>query len=112
MKISPFEKASVSNIKDLVLTIISIHYFADFAMNGLSEVGIVLCLTASMVFSCRLIEKEGEGYRAVGEGGVPSLEEEMAEMGEIGMERTGLGMKREIRRIRRSCDDDTVAVVP
>lgn len=30
MKISPFEKASVSNIKDLLLTLVSIQYFKDF----------------------------------------------------------------------------------
>ena len=32
MKISPFEKASVSNIKDLILTIVSIKYFKDLEM--------------------------------------------------------------------------------
>lgn len=57
MRISPFEKASVSNIKDLVLTLISIYYFQDFIMTGFSEVGIFFCLSASVVFSCTLIEK-------------------------------------------------------
>lgn len=36
MRISPFEKASVSNIKDLVLTLVSIYYFQDFIMTGFS----------------------------------------------------------------------------
>jgi hypothetical protein len=57
MKISPFEKASVSNIKDLVLTVISIKYFQDFVLTGFSEVGIVFCLSASAIFSFTLIEK-------------------------------------------------------
>lgn len=57
MKISPFEKASVSNIKDLVLTLISIKYFQDIVLNPLSEVGIFFCLSASVIFSFTLIEK-------------------------------------------------------
>jgi hypothetical protein len=57
MRISPFEKASVSNIKDLVLTIVSIKYFQDFILTGFSEVGIFFCLSASILFSCTLIEK-------------------------------------------------------
>lgn len=57
MKISPFEKASVSNIKDLVLTIISIKYFQDFVLTSFSEVGIFFCLSASVIFSFTLIEK-------------------------------------------------------
>ena len=72
MKISPFEKANVSNIKDLVLTIISIHYFADFVMTWPSQIGIVLCLGSSMVFSCTLIDKgdqEHTGYDAVRSNG-------------------------------------------
>jgi hypothetical protein len=56
MKISPFEKASVSNIKDLVLTIISINYFKDFVLTTFSEVGIFFCLSASIIFSFTLIE--------------------------------------------------------
>lgn len=56
MKISPFEKASVSNIKDLVLTIISIRYFQDFILTTFSEIGIFFCLSASVVFSFTLIE--------------------------------------------------------
>ena len=56
MKISPFEKASVSNIKDLVLTLISIKYFKDVTLTPVSESGIVFCLTASIVFSINLME--------------------------------------------------------
>ena len=58
MKISPFEKASVSNIKDLLLTIASIRYFKDFEMTLLSEIGIFFCLSSSVVFSLTLIEKK------------------------------------------------------
>jgi len=58
MKISPFEKASVSNIKDLLLTIASIQYFKDFEMTLLSEIGIFFCLSSSVVFSLTLIEKK------------------------------------------------------
>jgi hypothetical protein len=54
MKISPFEKASVSNIKDLILTLISIKYFKDVSMNPVSELGIFCCLTASVMFSITL----------------------------------------------------------
>jgi hypothetical protein len=70
MKISPFEKASVSNIKDLVLTIISIKYFQDFILTAFSEIGIVFCLSASVIFSFTLIEKsekeEVVNYYAIG----------------------------------------------
>lgn len=36
MKISPFEKATVSNIKDLILTLISVYYFKDFILSPFS----------------------------------------------------------------------------
>lgn len=55
MKISPFEKASVGNIKDLVLTLLSIKYYKDISLTFISEVGIGLCLVASLVFSFTLI---------------------------------------------------------
>jgi hypothetical protein len=58
MKISPFEKASVSNIKDLVLTLISIKYFKDVSLNPVSESGIVFCLSASLIFSITLMDAE------------------------------------------------------
>lgn len=58
MKISPFEKASVSNIKDLVLTLISIKYFKDVTLTPVSESGIVFCLSASIIFSVTLMEGE------------------------------------------------------
>ena len=56
MKISPFEKASVSNIKDLILTLLSLKYFQEFAFNFISEVGIFFCLTSSIIFSISLID--------------------------------------------------------
>jgi hypothetical protein len=36
MKISPFEKATVSNIKDILLTFISVYYFKDFLLSLIS----------------------------------------------------------------------------
>lgn len=54
MKISPFEKASVSNVKDLILTLVSIRYFKDVTLNPLSDMGIILCLTSSLIFSVTL----------------------------------------------------------
>ena len=64
MKISPFEKASVSNIKDLVLTLISIKYFKDVTLTPVSESGIVFCLSASIIFSVTLMEG-GQASRAL-----------------------------------------------
>ena len=58
MKISPFEKASVSNIKDIFLTLISINYFKDVNLTFVSETGIALCLIASLAFSITLISKD------------------------------------------------------
>jgi len=58
MKISPFEKASVSNIKDLVLTLISIKYFKDVNLTPVSESGIVFCLSASLIFSITIMDSE------------------------------------------------------
>jgi hypothetical protein len=69
MKISPFEKASVSNIKDLVLTLISIEYFKDVTLNPISEAGIVFCLSASLIFSITLMDGEhAESKRLEKEG--------------------------------------------
>ena len=73
MKISPFEKASVSNIKDLILTVISIQYFKDFEMTLFSELGLMLCLSASVIFSFTLIENSEErkqktqNYKKIGD---------------------------------------------
>ena len=44
-------------LKGVALTLISIHYFADFKITTFSEVGITLCLSASVLFSVTLIEK-------------------------------------------------------
>lgn len=60
MKISPFEKATVSNIKDIALTFISVYYFKDFVLSLISETGIFFCLTASVVFSYTLLQKTEE----------------------------------------------------
>lgn len=51
MKISPFEKSTVSNIKDLILMVISVYYYHDLLITWLSGTGIVICLTASALFS-------------------------------------------------------------
>ena len=56
----------MSNIKDLVLTIISIKYFKDIQLTAVSESGIVFCLSASLIFSVTLIDGEegkGDGMR-------------------------------------------------
>ena len=56
----------MSNIKDLVLTIISIKYFKDIQLTTVSESGIVFCLSASLIFSVTLIDGEegkGDGMR-------------------------------------------------
>jgi hypothetical protein len=58
MKISPFEKATVSNIKDILLTFISVYYFKDFILSLISETGIAFCLSASIVFSYTLLQDE------------------------------------------------------
>lgn len=58
MKISPFEKATVSNIKDILLTFISVYYFKDFILGLISEAGIILCLSASILFSYTLLVKD------------------------------------------------------
>lgn len=60
MKINPFEKATVSNIKDIGLTFISVYYFKDFVLSLISETGIFFCLTASVVFSYTLLQKAEE----------------------------------------------------
>ena len=57
MKISPFEKATVANIKDIVLTMISVLYFKDLLLTPLSETGILICLIASVTFSIKLLDK-------------------------------------------------------
>lgn len=63
MKISPFEKATVSNIKDIVLAFISVYYFKDFVLSLLSESGILFCLTASVAFSYTLLQKPEESSK-------------------------------------------------
>ena len=51
MKISPFEKSTVSNIKDLILMVISVVYLHDYSINTVSGLGIILCLISSALFS-------------------------------------------------------------
>jgi hypothetical protein len=58
MKISPFEKATVSNTKDILLTFISVYYFKDFLLSLISEVGILLCLPASVALSYTLLQQD------------------------------------------------------
>lgn len=60
MEINPFEKATVFNIKDIVLTFISAYYFKDLVLNLISESGIFLCLTASIALSFTPLEKSEE----------------------------------------------------
>lgn len=51
MKISPFEKSTVSNIKDLLLTLISVYYLQEFALTYISSTGLFLCLVSSAIFA-------------------------------------------------------------
>ena len=51
MWISPFEKATVSNIKDLLILAISVRIFHEMELVGMNEVGILLCLVGSALFS-------------------------------------------------------------
>ena len=58
MKISPFSKAIISNIKDMILVLISVLWLYDFSVNFISGSGIVLCLTGSTIFAIPYLEKE------------------------------------------------------
>jgi hypothetical protein len=51
MKISPFEKSTVSNIKDLVLMLISVQYFHDLNLSVISGIGLLICLVSSALFT-------------------------------------------------------------
>ena len=62
MMISPFEKSTVSNIKDLILMLLSVYYFKDFLITWISGSGIAICLVASALFSIPFIEKEVKDY--------------------------------------------------
>jgi len=58
MKISPFQKAIVSTIKDLILVLISVEWLYDFHMTILSGTGIILCLMGSTIFSVPNLSKK------------------------------------------------------
>lgn len=60
MKISPFEKSTVSNIKDLVLVLISVMYYNDFALTPISSIGMILCLISSALFSVPYFQQEDQ----------------------------------------------------
>ena len=51
MKISPFEKSTVSNIKDVLLTLISVFLLREFILTPISTLGLVLCLISSAIFA-------------------------------------------------------------
>lgn len=51
MKISPFEKSMIANIKDLILMVISVIYLHDYSITFISGFGIILCLASSVIFS-------------------------------------------------------------
>lgn len=60
MWISPFEKATVSNIKDLLILAISVQFFHEMELVGMNEAGIFLCLVGSGLFSLpALMSKSG-----------------------------------------------------
>lgn len=58
MKISPFEKAIVSNIKDLILVMISVEWLLDFQITVISGFGIAICLAGSFIFSIPVLYDE------------------------------------------------------
>jgi hypothetical protein len=58
MKISPFSKAIISNIKDMILVMISVLWLFDFTANLISATGIALCLIGSTIFALPYLEKE------------------------------------------------------
>jgi hypothetical protein len=58
MKISPFEKSTVSNIKDLILMLISVFYFHDIGLNLISGLGVVICISSSALFSLPYIQEK------------------------------------------------------
>ena len=51
MIISPFEKATVSNVKDLFILMISVKLFHEMELISMNEIGIILCLIGSAMFS-------------------------------------------------------------
>lgn len=71
MKISPFEKAIVSNIKDLILVIVSVEWLFDFKITMVSGIGIGLCLVGSLIFSVPVLssssEEKNEGMKDLDE---------------------------------------------
>lgn len=60
MKISPFEKSTVSNIKDLILMVISVVYLHDYTITAVSGVGIILCLISSALFSMPFLQEKDD----------------------------------------------------
>lgn len=60
MKISPFEKSTVSNIKDLILMVISVVYLHDYSINTVSGLGIILCLISSALFSMPYLQQKDD----------------------------------------------------
>jgi hypothetical protein len=60
MKISPFEKSTVSNIKDLILMLISVFYYGDFSLTVVSGFGLILCLIFSALFSLPYLQHQNK----------------------------------------------------
>lgn len=59
MVISPFEKATVSNIKDLFILMISVKVFHEMELISMNEIGMLFCLIGSAMFSMpALMDKE------------------------------------------------------
>jgi hypothetical protein len=63
MKISPFDKWIVSNIKDLILMLISVSYFRDLHLTPISGIGLCLCLCSSVIFSIPFKDNKRISYK-------------------------------------------------
>lgn len=60
----------MSNIKDLVLVIISVLYYHDFALAPISSIGMILCLISSALFSVPYLQEPDQEVK------IPEIEVE------------------------------------
>lgn len=68
MKISPFYKATVSNLKDVIILFASVEYFGDFKLSTENVIGLLFVFVASLIYSLPIHKnKEEQGYTAIDE---------------------------------------------
>ena len=63
MKISPFEKATTSNIKDAFILVVSVRFFHDFVLRVNTVVGITLVFVGSVAYSLPFFKPREETER-------------------------------------------------